>query len=134
MKPRKRSSRFTSKISLTLNTIAAWGCAFYALYTGQGEVVVASCLALIGALYGSYVGIGHLDYRRLLSCIASPSPHLEKENEDYTETDNSLVDCIGFQLSNDNEYDTEQSEEEFDYKTGCPTTANRTISQLERAS
>jgi len=66
---RERSTRRTSKLALGLNTGLCWCVAFYSLYTGQGAAVVGSCLALIGALYGSYVGIGHLDYRRFLSCL-----------------------------------------------------------------
>jgi len=76
----KHSRRKTSKLALCINTGLCWGVAFYSLYTGQGSAVVGSCLALIGALYGSYVGVGHLDYRRLLHCI-NPTSTIE-ENED----------------------------------------------------
>jgi len=65
----KQSSRRTSKLALGINTGLCWCVAFYSLYTGQGAAVVGSCLALIGGLYGSYVGVGHLDYRRFLSCL-----------------------------------------------------------------
>jgi|GEM_PF-4609630 len=82
-----RSRRRTSKLALGLNTGLAWGCAFYSLYTGQGAAV-AGCLALIGGLYGSYVGVGHLDYRRFLSCLNN------KESDNFFE-DNPDFECFG---------------------------------------
>jgi hypothetical protein len=62
-----KSSRRTSKLFLLGNTGLAWGLAFYSLYTNQGTAAVASSLALIGSLYGAYVGVGHMDYRRFLN-------------------------------------------------------------------
>ena len=62
-----KSSRRTSKMFLLGNTGLAWGLAFYSLYTNQGTAAVASSLALIGSLYGAYVGVGHMDYRRFLN-------------------------------------------------------------------
>lgn len=62
-----KSSRRTSKQFLLANTLLAWGLAFYSLYTNQGAAAVASSLALIGSLYGAYVGVGHMDYRRFLN-------------------------------------------------------------------
>lgn len=67
----KHSGRRTSKRILILNTALAWGLAFYSLYTNQGSAAVASSIALIGALYGSYVGVGHLDYRRVLTFFSN---------------------------------------------------------------
>lgn len=63
----KHSKRRTSKVFLLVNTALAWGLAFYGIHSGQAASVVASALALIGALYGAYTGIGHLDYRRFLA-------------------------------------------------------------------
>ncbi|RWO57051.1 hypothetical protein [Mesorhizobium sp.] len=63
----KTSKRRTSKAFLLANTALAWGLAFYGVYAQQGSAVVASALALIGSLYGAYVGIGHMDYRRFLA-------------------------------------------------------------------
>jgi len=80
-----RSRRKTSKMALCINTGLCWGVAFYSLYTGQGAAVVGSCLALIGALYGSYVGVGHLDYRRLLSCLKQQQ---EVEHSNQSDFDN----------------------------------------------
>lgn len=72
MKPtRKHSKRRTSKLFLLVNTVLAWGLAFYGVATGQAASVVASALALVGALYGAYTGIGHLDYRRFLNFFTS---------------------------------------------------------------
>ena len=73
---RKTSKRRTSKAFLLANTGLAWGLCFYGVYTQQGAAVVASCLALIGSLYGAYVGVGHLDYRRFLAFFT--------KEEDYT--------------------------------------------------
>lgn len=69
----QRSKRRTSKLFLLVNTVLAWGLAYYSLYTEQGNAAVASSLALIGSLYGAYVGIGHMDYRRFLHFFSSPS-------------------------------------------------------------
>lgn len=73
----QRSKRRTSKLFLLANTVLAWGLAYYSLYTEQGSAAVASALALIGSLYGAYVGIGHMDYRRFLHFFSSPPepPH-----------------------------------------------------------
>lgn len=73
----KHSKRRTSKLFLLVNTVLAWGLAYYGLYTNQGNATVASALALVGSLYGAYVGIGHLDYRRFLHFFSSPpeGPH-----------------------------------------------------------
>jgi hypothetical protein len=72
----KHSKRRTSKFFLLVNTALAWGLAYYSLYTEQGGAAVASALALVGSLYGAYVGIGHMDYRRFLHFFNSPEgPH-----------------------------------------------------------
>lgn len=69
----KTSKRRTSKAILAINTVLAWGLAFYSLYTNQGSTAVAASLALIGSLYGAYVGVGHMDYRRFLHFFSSQS-------------------------------------------------------------
>lgn len=72
----KHSKRRTSKLFLLVNTVLAWGLAFYGIYAGQATSVVASALALIGALYGAYTGVGHLDYRRFLNFFNNqPEPY-----------------------------------------------------------
>jgi len=110
MKPKRRkikqSTRHTSKLALGINTGLCWCVAFYSLYTGQGAAVVGSCLALIGALYGSYVGVGHLDYRRLLACLTR-----QEETQDTDETDGGTVDRTGFWLEPDDEYFDEEPED-----------------------
>ncbi|QOV06116.1 holin class II [Rhizobium phage Pasto] len=68
----KTSKRRTSKFVLLSNTALAWGLAFYGVSTGQATAVVASSLALIASIYGAYVGIGHMDYRKALSSIFPP--------------------------------------------------------------
>lgn len=67
----RTSKRRTSKVILLVNTVLAWGLAFYSIYEGQAVAVVASSLALIGSLYGAYVGVGHLDYRRFVALLTT---------------------------------------------------------------
>ncbi|WP_114945889.1 hypothetical protein [Microvirga calopogonii] len=62
--PEKKSKRRTSKFALLVNTLAAWAVAGYATMQGQAEIGVAA-LGLVGALFGAYVGVGHLDLRAL---------------------------------------------------------------------
>jgi hypothetical protein len=79
----KTSKRRTSKIALAVNTVLAWGLAFYGVGTGQGAAVVAGCLALIGSLYGAYVGVGHFDFKRAL--------------ETFTNIQGTAADAVGTQ-------------------------------------
>ncbi|UFS66945.1 hypothetical protein LO749_20855 [Paracoccus denitrificans] len=61
-KPAPKSSRKTSKKVLVLNTVMGWGLAFFGVYMGN-EMVTTGALAFIAALYGTYTGVGHLDFR-----------------------------------------------------------------------
>ena len=74
----KTSKRRTSKVHLAINTALAWGAIFYAIYSQQGATVVASLVGVIALSYGSYVGVGHLDYRAhirgLMAQVSSERP------------------------------------------------------------
>jgi len=94
--PLKQSSRKTSKLALAINTGLAWSLAFYSLFTGQGGAAVSYCLALIGALYGSYVGIGHLDYRRFLVSL-----YPQEEYNHFSEDNHYLDSNNGFPSQSD---------------------------------
>jgi len=117
----KQSTRRTSKLVLGINTGLAWGCAFYSLYTGQGAAV-AGCLALIGGLYGSYVGVGHLDYRRLLSCMTT-----REENDNFFEDNPYPVEpCGSYGLMGSGDI-TGTSKETFASRTDKPETHDQPV-------
>ncbi len=67
--PVQKTSRAFSKLALGVNTTLAWGAIFAGIFTGQATTVVAPALGLLGLLYTAYVGVGHLDYRRVLSTL-----------------------------------------------------------------
>lgn len=71
--PDKRAKRRTSKAFLLVNTLAAWGVAGYATAQGQADIGVAA-LGLVGALFGAYVGVGHLDLRAIRAITGKGDP------------------------------------------------------------
>lgn len=62
---KKLSKRRTSKLVLIGNCLLAWMLCFYSVYHGEGVSIIATTLSFIGAIYGGYMGVGHLDYRQI---------------------------------------------------------------------
>lgn len=63
---RKASRRTFSKQMLLLNLVMVWVMVMVSMLTKQAEYVIPSAMTTIGALYGLYAGVGHLDYRKAL--------------------------------------------------------------------
>ncbi|NIH77440.1 fatty acid desaturase [Ochrobactrum sp. P20RRXII] len=61
-----KSSRKFSKWLLVINVSLAWGAVYMSIFYSQAEAVTAAALGLIGLLYTGYVGVGHLDFRKVL--------------------------------------------------------------------
>lgn len=61
--PKKSTRKFT-KIIIFGNMALVWIVIIVALATNQASSVIDPAFALIGTLFGLYVGIGHLDYRK----------------------------------------------------------------------
>lgn len=57
-----RSRRRTSKFWLGVLLVTAIAALFYALYQGL-ETAAVGVTIMIPAVYGAYVGVGHMDYR-----------------------------------------------------------------------
>lgn len=64
--PLKPGRSFSKRI-LLLNVVLAWVAVFFAIPYEQAEFVVGAALTMIGAIYGAYTGIGHLDLRRMIA-------------------------------------------------------------------
>lgn len=67
----KNSRRRTSKVWLGLNTICSFAALFYAINRGLD----GAALALAGLppfFYGTYIGVGHLDYKQVLRNFQTP--------------------------------------------------------------
>lgn len=64
--PTKSSRRFT-KILVWANMLLVWPLIFYSVYAGQAEWIATPAFALIGAIFGFYTGVGHLDYRSAIN-------------------------------------------------------------------
>jgi hypothetical protein len=67
----KSSRRKTSKVWLGLNTICSFAALFYAINRGLD----GAALALAGLppfFYGTYIGVGHLDYKQVLRNPMNP--------------------------------------------------------------
>lgn len=69
----EKSSRRFSKRMLMLNAALTWGAIYFAILHDQGGAIAAGGFALIGALYGAYTGVGHLDYRSILAAGSNAS-------------------------------------------------------------
>lgn len=63
---KKSSSRTFSKRMLMLNLAMIWVTVLFSILLSQAEHVVPAAMTAIGALYGLYTGVGHLDYRKAL--------------------------------------------------------------------
>lgn len=54
--------RFTKKVTV-INMMAAWGLIFFAVWFGVVDAVIGPVVGLLGFLFATYAGVGHLDYR-----------------------------------------------------------------------
>ncbi|AWC24976.1 hypothetical protein CO731_04469 [Aminobacter sp. MSH1] len=68
--PPKSSRRFSKRMVIA-NCALAWGAVFASIYFAQAAYVAASAIALIAVLGGAYMGVGHLDLKRLLMTLGS---------------------------------------------------------------
>jgi hypothetical protein len=59
----ERSKRTTSKTVLVACFVLTWALMFYAVAYGQAESVAPWAFLFLTSAYGTYVGIGHADYR-----------------------------------------------------------------------
>lgn len=65
MKPRN-SRRRTSKFWLAVTLLVSFAALFMALWL-RLETAAAAIVAIIPTTYGAYVGVGHLDLRRIIN-------------------------------------------------------------------
>lgn len=68
----KASRRRTSKFWLAVTLLVSFTALFMALWFHL-ETAAAAITVMIPAVYGAYVGVGHMDYRQFLN----------KEPQDY---------------------------------------------------
>lgn len=60
----QKSSRTFSKWMVAGNVLAIWAVVIVGIVFHEAEHVVGPAFGLIGVLFGSYVGVGHLDFRK----------------------------------------------------------------------
>lgn len=61
-----KSSRSFTKLFVAGNLFLIWVAILASIFTGQAEFVTGHGFALIGAIFGIYTGVGHLDYRQAI--------------------------------------------------------------------
>jgi len=64
----KHTTRFFSKLLVGINITLCWLTVFFAVYYSQGEVAITA-LSIIAAVIGTYIGVGHMDYRAVLQSM-----------------------------------------------------------------
>ena len=64
--------RTFSKYLVSLNVALCWVLAFWAMYRSESDVAIAS-LAIIATVVGAYMGVGHMDFRRILDAMKGTS-------------------------------------------------------------
>ncbi len=64
----KHTTRFFSKLLVVINVALCWAAVFYSTLHQQGEVAITA-LSIIGAVIGTYIGVGHMDYRAVLQSM-----------------------------------------------------------------
>jgi uncharacterized membrane protein YhhN len=64
-----RSKRRTSKFWLGVLLVTSIVALFYSLYQSL-ETATVGITVMIPAIYGAYVGVGHLDYRQATSILS----------------------------------------------------------------
>lgn len=69
-----RSKRKTSKVWLGISMSLSFIALFVALWL-KLETAAVGITVLIPAIYGAYVGVGHMDYRQVLSNTPTPEPY-----------------------------------------------------------
>lgn len=74
-----KSSRSFTKLFVSGNLFLIWVAILGSIYTGQAEFVTSEGFALIGALFGIYTGVGHMDYRKAIELSVD---RLTKGNSD----------------------------------------------------
>lgn len=67
---KRRTTKFWLGFSMILSTIAL----FYALYLHL-ETAAAAITVMMSAQFTAYVGVGHMDYRQVLSNTTTPEPY-----------------------------------------------------------
>lgn len=60
--------RTYSKYLVSINVALCWALAFWAMYRSESDVAIAS-LAIIATVVGAYMGVGHMDFRRILDAM-----------------------------------------------------------------
>ena len=60
--PGKPSRRFTKRV-LIVNMVLVWALMFLSVVYQEAQHVVPAAFALIGVLFGTYTGVGHMDLR-----------------------------------------------------------------------
>ena len=66
------SKRTFSKRIVTINVALCWVLAFWAMYRAESDIAIAS-LAIIASVVGGYMGVGHMDFRRILDAMKGTS-------------------------------------------------------------
>lgn len=61
---KRRTSKFWLAVTLALSFIALFSCIYRGLETAAVGITV-----MIPAVYGAYVGVGHMDFRQAISNI-----------------------------------------------------------------
>ena len=74
--PRGGSRRFSKRL-LVLNCAAGWLFATASLFAqpAVAPIAIPAALSLIAWLYGSYVGVGHLDLRAAVKAVRGEPDH-----------------------------------------------------------
>ncbi|MER8421852.1 hypothetical protein NKG95_28945 [Mesorhizobium sp. M1423] len=70
IRSKRRTSKFWLAVTLALSFIALFSCIWRGLETAAVGITV-----MIPAVYGAYVGVGHMDYRQSLGQPEQQEPY-----------------------------------------------------------
>ncbi|RVH83229.1 hypothetical protein CN074_25095 [Sinorhizobium medicae] len=70
-----RSKRKTSKLWLGVTLIVSFVALFLSLWRGL-ETAAVGITVMIPAVYGAYVGVGHMDFRQAISNFPGGPPDI----------------------------------------------------------